>query len=144
MRRALRQFVVRRQPMTAAPEVLAELQGLRVRVPHLTGAMVASTDGLVIAHLVTGAEPDGLAALTAAALGVGARLSDAVGHGGFRELVVSGELGYVATYAAGAASVLTLLASADANVGRLNLEARRAGARIAELVDGALERQRQA
>ncbi len=129
--------------MTAAPEVLAELQGLRVRVPHLTGAMVASTDGLVIAHLVTDMEPDGVAALTAAALGVGARLTDAVGHGGFRELVVSGERGYVATYAAGPSCVLTLLASAEANVGRLNLEARRSGARVAELTAAPLERQRQ-
>ncbi|WP_435854769.1 roadblock/LC7 domain-containing protein [Streptomyces triculaminicus] len=126
--------------MTAAPEVLAELQGLRVRVPHLTGAMVASTDGLVIAHLVTGMEADPVAALTAAALGVGSRLTDAVGHGGFRELIVSGEGGYVATYAAGTSCVLTLLASADANVGRLNLEARRTGARIAELAGAALER----
>ncbi|MFI2074037.1 MULTISPECIES: roadblock/LC7 domain-containing protein [Streptomyces] len=126
--------------MTAAPEVLAELQGLRVRVPHLTGAMVASTDGLVIAHLVTGMEADPVAALTAAALGVGSRLTDAVGHGGFRELIVSGEGGYVATYAAGNSCVLTLLASADANVGRLNLEARRTGARIAELAGAALER----
>ncbi|MFI9202336.1 roadblock/LC7 domain-containing protein [Streptomyces sp. NPDC053048] len=128
--------------MTAAPEVLAELQGLRVRVPHLTGAMVASTDGLVIAHLVTDMEPDGVAALTAAALGVGARLTDAVGHGAFRELIVSGERGYVATYAAGGSCVLTLLASADANVGRLNLEARRAGARIAALAGEALEGRR--
>ncbi|MEV4442249.1 roadblock/LC7 domain-containing protein [Streptomyces sp. NPDC049577] len=129
--------------MTPAPEVLAELQGLRTRVPHLTGALVASTDGLVIAHLVTGMEPDGVAALTAAALGVGARLTDAVGHGGFRELLVAGERGYVATYAAGASCVLTLMASADANVGRLNLEARRTGPRIAALVDAALERRRQ-
>ncbi|MEX2980562.1 roadblock/LC7 domain-containing protein [Streptomyces sp. C36] len=140
MRRALRQLAGRRQSMTAAPEVLAELQGLRVRVPHLTGAMVASTDGLVIAHLVTGMEADPVAALTAAALGVGSRLTDAVGHGGFRELIVSGEGGYVATYAAGNSCVLTLLASADANVGRLNLEARRTGARIAELAGAALER----
>ncbi|MEV6669268.1 roadblock/LC7 domain-containing protein [Streptomyces sp. NPDC051162] len=128
--------------MTAAPpEVLAELQELRVRVPHLTGSMVASTDGLVIAHLLAGAEPDGMAALTAAALGVGARLTDAVGHGGFRELLVSGEFGYVATYAAGASSVLTLLAAGDANVGRLNLEARRACPRIAALVDASHRRQ---
>ncbi|MCC2278198.1 roadblock/LC7 domain-containing protein [Streptomyces sp. ET3-23] len=141
MRRALRQFAGRRQPMTAAPEVLSELQGLRVRVPHLTGALVASKDGLVIAHVVGDVEPDGLAALTAAALGVGARLTEAVGHGGFRELLVSGERGYVATYAAGTSCVLTLLASAEANVGRLNLEARRTGPRIAALVEGTLERQ---
>jgi hypothetical protein len=46
--------------------------------------------------------------------------------------------GYVATYAAGAGAVLTLLAQDRVNVGRLHLEGRRAGARIAELVDGAV------
>ncbi|GAA3028611.1 hypothetical protein GCM10020000_01400 [Streptomyces olivoverticillatus] len=131
--------------MTAAPEVLAELQGLRVRVPPSDGgAMVASTDGLVIAHVVSGMEPDGVAALTAAALGVGARLTTAVGHGGFRELLVSGEHGYVATYAARHRVRPDAAGLLRRQRGRLNLEARRAGSRIAALVDGALERQRQA
>ncbi|MER5464170.1 MULTISPECIES: roadblock/LC7 domain-containing protein [unclassified Streptomyces] len=138
MRRALRLRAERRQLMTAEADVLAELKKLRVRVPQLTGVLAASTDGLVLAADSTDAES--VAALTAAALGVALRLTEATGQGGFRELLVRGERGYVATYAAGSSAVLTLLAEPRINVGRLHLEARRSGARIGELVDGALER----
>lgn len=126
--------------MTAEPYVLGELRRLRARVPQLTGALAASVDGLVLAQDTGDVEPEGVAALTAAALGIAVRLTDATGRGGFRELLVRGEHGYVATYAAGGAAVLTLLAEDRVNVGRLHLEGRRSGARIAELVDGALER----
>ncbi|WP_425508593.1 roadblock/LC7 domain-containing protein [Streptomyces genisteinicus] len=124
--------------MTAEADVLGEIRRLRARVPQLTGALAASADGLVLA--ADTAEAEGVAALTAAALGVALRLTDATGQGGFKELLVRGERGYVATYAAGTSAVLTVLAEPRINVGRLHLEARRAGARIGELVDGALER----
>ncbi|GAA3146039.1 hypothetical protein GCM10010521_36410 [Streptomyces rameus] len=117
--------------------VLDELLRLRTRVPQLTGALAAGVDGLVVAHDTPGVDPEGLAALTAAALGVAVRVTDATGHGGFRELLVRGERGYIATYAAGRTAVLTLLAQDRVNVGRLHLEGRRAGARIGELLDAA-------
>jgi hypothetical protein len=87
-------------------------------------------------------QPEGLAALTAAALGVGRRMVDLAARGDFRELLVRGADGYLATYAAGPTAVLTLLADGRVNVGRLHLEGRRCGARIAELVAAraALER----
>ncbi|MFP1629982.1 diacylglyceryl transferase [Streptomyces sp. t39] len=138
MRRALRLRAERRQLMTAEADVLGEIRRLRARVPQLTGALAASADGLVLASDT--AEAEGVAALTAAALGVALRLTEATGQGGFKELLVRGETGYVATYAAGSSAVLTVLAEPRINVGRLHLEARRAGARIGELVDGALER----
>ncbi|MGW2712359.1 roadblock/LC7 domain-containing protein [Streptomyces sp. NPDC001356] len=117
--------------------VLEELLRLRTRVPQLTGALAAGVDGLVVAHDTPGVDPEGLAALTAAALGVAVRVADATGHGGFRELLERGERGYIATYAAGRTAVLTLLAQDRVNVGRLHLEGRRAGARIGELLDAA-------
>ncbi|KUN87923.1 hypothetical protein AQJ66_09960 [Streptomyces bungoensis] len=117
--------------------VLDELRRLRTRVPQLTGALAAGVDGLVVAHDTPGVDPEGLAALTAAALGVAVRVADATGNGGFRELLVRGEHGYVATYAAGRTAVLTLLTQDRVNVGRLHLEGRRAGARIGELLDAA-------
>lgn len=127
-------------PEAEAQDVLAELQRLRARVPLLTGALAASTDGLVVARDTPGIEAEGVAALTAAALGVSVRMADATGRGGFRELLIRGESGYIATYAAGSSAVLTLLAEDRINVGRLHLEGRRAGARIGEMVDAAQDR----
>ncbi|MEU6194507.1 roadblock/LC7 domain-containing protein [Streptomyces sp. NPDC047061] len=117
--------------------VLDELRRLRTRMPQLTGALAAGVDGLVVAHDCPGVDPEGLAALTAAELGVAVRVSDATGKGELRELLVRGEDGYVATYAAGHSAVLTLLAEDRVNVGRLHLEGRRAAARIGEVVDAA-------
>jgi predicted regulator of Ras-like GTPase activity (Roadblock/LC7/MglB family) len=123
--------------MATEAEVLDELHRLRARVPQLTGALAASVDGLVLAQDTPGVEPEGVAALTAAVLGVAVRMTDATGRGDFRELLVRGAHGYVATYAAGSSAVLTLLAQDRVNVGRLHLEGRRAGTRIGELVDTA-------
>ncbi|AQS66006.1 roadblock/LC7 domain-containing protein [Streptomyces pactum] len=120
--------------MAVESDVLDELHRLRTRVPQLTGSLAATVDGLVLAHDAPGTEPEGLAALTAAALGVAHRMADATARGGFRELLLRGTDGYVATYAAGPAAVLTLLADGRVNVGRLHLEGRRGGARIGELV----------
>ncbi|MEU6915482.1 roadblock/LC7 domain-containing protein [Streptomyces olindensis] len=120
--------------MAVETDVLDELRRLRTRVPGLTGSLAATVDGLVLAHDVPEAEPEGLAALTAAALGVAYRMTDAAARGDFRELLVRGADGYVATYAAGTTAVLTLLAEDRVNVGRLHLEGRRGGARIADLV----------
>ncbi|MBL3666135.1 roadblock/LC7 domain-containing protein [Streptomyces sp. M2CJ-2] len=120
--------------MAVETDVLDELRRLRTRVPRLAGSLAATVDGLVLAHDVPDTEPEGLAALTAAALGVAYRVTDATARGEFRELLVRGTRGYVATYAAGSTAVLTLLADDRVNVGRLHLEGRRSGARIADLV----------
>ncbi|MEU9668576.1 roadblock/LC7 domain-containing protein [Streptomyces bobili] len=123
--------------MAAEPEILAELRRLRARVPQLTGALVAGVDGLVLAHDTPGVESEGVAALTATSLAVAVRLADITGQGAFRELLVRGVHGYVATYAAGGSAVLTVLAQDRVNVGRLHLESRRCGTRVGELVDAA-------
>lgn len=126
--------------MAAEADVLVELKRLRSRIPQLRGALTASVDGLVLAQDAPDVEPEGLCALTAAALGVALRLSDATHQGGFRELLIRGEEGYVATYTAGSSAVLTLLAEPRVNVGRLHLEGRRSSVLIGELVDAAVER----
>ncbi|WP_416964518.1 roadblock/LC7 domain-containing protein [Streptomyces sp. Agncl-13] len=121
--------------MASEAEILDELRRLRARVPQLTGALAAGVDGLVLAQDTPGVEPERVAALTVTALGVAVQMADATGQGDFRELIVRGVYGYVATYAAGRGAVLTVLAQDRVHVGRLLLEGRRAGARIGELVD---------
>lgn len=67
--------------MVSEPEILDELRRLRARVPQLTGALTAGVDGLVLAHDTPGVEPEVVAALTAAALGVAVRMADTTGQG---------------------------------------------------------------
>lgn len=113
--------------MASEAEILDELRRLRARVPQLTGALAAGVDGLVLAQDTPGVEPERVAALTVTALGVAVRMADATGQGDFRELLVRGVYGYVATYAAGRGAVLTVLAQDRVHLGRLLLEGRRAG-----------------
>ncbi|MGW7688216.1 roadblock/LC7 domain-containing protein [Streptomyces asiaticus] len=143
MRLTLRQRTERKWLLAAEPEVLEELRRLRARVTHVTGALAATSDGVVLAHDTATVEPEGVAALTAAALGVAQSMAGATGRGAFRELLVRGENGYVATYAAGSTAVLTVLAGDRTNVGRLHMEARRSGARLADLMGVALSRAEQ-
>jgi predicted regulator of Ras-like GTPase activity (Roadblock/LC7/MglB family) len=140
MRLTLKQFTGRRRPAAADPAVLRELRLLRTRVPQLTGALAVGSDGTLLGEDAPGVEAEPLAALTATVLAQALRLADAAGRGRPRELLVRGEEGYVAAYAAGPAAVLAVLAEPGANVGRIHLEARRTGARIADLVDVAAER----
>ncbi|MEU3252229.1 roadblock/LC7 domain-containing protein [Streptomyces sp. NPDC006997] len=120
--------------MAVEDDVLDELRRLRSRLPQLTGSLAASVDGLVLAQDAPGTEPESLAAITAAALGVAQRMADLTARGDFRELLLRGADGYVATYTAGPSVVLTLLTDDRVNVGRLHLEGRRSGVRIGELV----------
>ncbi|MGW5225272.1 roadblock/LC7 domain-containing protein [Nocardia niigatensis] len=114
-------------------QVLEELKLLRDRVPQLTGTLVASTDGLLIAHdLPTHIEPAGMAALTAAQLSLSHRLAATAHGGGFHEVVVHGETGDVVIYAVGWTASLTVLAGPGANIGRLHLESRPAARAIAD------------
>ncbi|WP_245663003.1 roadblock/LC7 domain-containing protein [Nocardia inohanensis] len=113
-------------------QVLAELKALRERVPRVTGSLVASNDGLLIAHdLPTQIEPTGMAAMTAAHLSLSHRLTVTAHGGGFHEVVVRGTGGHVVIYAAGWTS-LTVLAEPEINIGRLHLESRPVARAIAD------------
>ncbi|XVQ11620.1 roadblock/LC7 domain-containing protein [Spirillospora sp. CA-255316] len=125
------------------PALRAELTALRGRVARLTGSLIASSDGLLIAHdLPDGVEPSGMAALTAAELALSHRMTSTAHGGGFHEVVLRGTNGYVVIYSAGWSASLTVLSEPDVNVGRLHLESRPAARAIAELLAGAAEHPR--
>lgn len=115
-------------------ELLAELGRLRRAVPEITGCLVASTDGLLIADDAHALVVEGVAALAAACLGVSQRIADSAGQAEFQEVLIRSTGGYVAMYLAGHGAVLVLLAGAEANVGLLHHEARRATAAVSRVV----------
>jgi predicted regulator of Ras-like GTPase activity (Roadblock/LC7/MglB family) len=120
--------------MTVDPAVLEELDRLRARVPKLSGSVLATTDGLVVAHDARGIEPDGLAALAAAHLALARRFAQAVNHGELRESVVECDRGYITTYTAGRAALLALVTTGDANLAMVHLEARRCVRRLIRIL----------
>jgi uncharacterized protein len=111
--------------MTVDPAVLEELGRLRTRLPELAGTVLATTDGLVLAHDAHGIEPDSIAALSAAHLSLARRFAHAVNHGDLRESVVECDRGYITSYTAGPNALLTLVTSGDANLAMVHHEARR-------------------
>src|ERR1700753_4520216 len=102
------------------------MQALRDRVTGITGAAVASSDGLIIKADVDGVSPDTLAALAAASLGVAQRMPSEAVQGALREAVNRSSGGYVAIYAVGGTAVLLLTGDEGLDVGRLHREARHA------------------
>jgi predicted regulator of Ras-like GTPase activity (Roadblock/LC7/MglB family) len=120
--------------MTVDPAVLEELDRLRGRMPELAGSVLATTDGLVVAHDAHGIEPDSIAALAAAHLALARRFAHAVGHGELRESVVECDRGYITSYTAGPNALLTLVTSGDANLAMVHLEARRCVRRLVRIL----------
>jgi uncharacterized protein len=120
--------------MTVDPAVLEELGRLRTRLPELSGTVLATTDGLVLAHDAHGIEPDSIAALSAAHLALARRFAHAVNHGGLRESVVECDRGYITTYTAGPNALLTLVTTGDANLALVHHEARRCVRRIVRIL----------
>lgn len=120
--------------MTVDPAVLEELDRLRGRMPELSGSVLATTDGLVVAHDAHDIEPDSLAALAAAHLALARRFAAAVNHGELRESVVECDRGYITSYIAGPNALLTLVTSGAANLAMVHLEARRCVRRLVKIL----------
>jgi len=120
--------------MTVDSAVLDELSRLRTRLPELSGSVLASADGMVLAHDAQGIEPDSLAALAAAHLALARRFAHAVNQGELRESVVECDLGYITSYTAGPNALLTLVSSGNANLAMVHHEARRCVRRLMALL----------
>jgi predicted regulator of Ras-like GTPase activity (Roadblock/LC7/MglB family) len=120
--------------MTVDPAVLEELSRLRTRLPELSASVLASADGMVVAHDAHGVEPDSVAALAAAHLALARRFAHAVSRGELRESVVECDLGYITSYTAGPNALLTLVTSGNANLALVHHEARRCVRRLVALL----------
>ena len=111
------------------------VESLRAAVPELRGVLIASTEGLPIAHsLSNGADAARVAAMAAAAASLGRRVSDSLNVGGFEEITVSGGDGQIFLYQAGAKGVLAVMGPAGANTGLIHLEARGVAREVGDML----------
>src|SRR5207248_4894236 len=83
------------------------LETLRSAIPDLRGVLLASNEGLPVAHsLANGSDPNRVAAMAAAASNLGRRISDSMATGAMAEVSVRGDDGMLFVYSAGSKAVL--------------------------------------
>jgi predicted regulator of Ras-like GTPase activity (Roadblock/LC7/MglB family) len=114
--------------------VRAELFALRDQVAGITDSAVASVDGLLIVSDTDGVRPDVLAAMSAAALGLGRSTAAEMGMGELREVVTRCQSGHIAIYAIHGKSLLVVLGDEGLDVAHLHLQSRPAVSRLADLL----------
>jgi predicted regulator of Ras-like GTPase activity (Roadblock/LC7/MglB family) len=109
----------------------AELRELLTEVIGVTGALVATTDGMLVAAEVEDSlHPESIAALAAAASGVGSQFAYLMRLGVLGGTVVQGTKGCVAVHPLDQRTILVLFGTDGPNVARLHLAVRQALPRI--------------
>lgn len=96
----------------AAPyeALVAELKSLRARVMGVNETVISTADGLLVAADTATAQPESVAALAAASLGLGRRTAAEVGLFGLTNVVTRCTGGYVVVLAVGDHALLAILA----------------------------------
>jgi predicted regulator of Ras-like GTPase activity (Roadblock/LC7/MglB family) len=102
--------------MSKQEELARVIYDMRRSIPELHGVMIASTDGLSIAHDFPEAE------------------AERTNLGGLHEAVVRGDHGYLVVYAAGENAVLVMSGPTTSNLGLMRIEARAASAQVSKVL----------
>lgn len=111
-------------------QVLTELSGLRSAVSGVEGCVVATSDGLLVAHVLPEKEQSQAAALIATLTAVAKQAVQITGRGELLEAAIRGTFGYVAVYAVGDSAVLAVLGRPTLNIALLQLRTRPVVARL--------------
>ena len=112
--------------------VLNELNGSSA---DIEASAVISIDGLMMASLLpAGLDQDRMGAMSAALLSLGARVARELNRGTLDQVLVKGDNGYVLMLQAGNDAVLTVLASTQAKLGLIFLDAKRAATAMAQVL----------
>ena len=111
------------------------IEGLRAEIPELRGILLATAEGLPIAHSLSGGlDASRVAAMAAAAASLARRVGDhlALGQSG-GEVSIAGAQGVMFVYAAGPMAVLAVIGQTGTNAGLVHLEARIAAKEMGDL-----------
>ena len=111
-------------------QVRNALQELLSEVIGVSGALVASIDGLLVAEVTTGVEVDVVAALASATSSVGHQFANVLGLGPATGTVIQAANGCAAVYPIGETAMLVLYCVDSTHVARLHLAVRQAMPRI--------------
>ncbi|WP_030326570.1 roadblock/LC7 domain-containing protein [Streptomyces sp. NRRL B-3229] len=114
-----------------------EMRGLREQVTGITDTAVAAADGLLIAaDTADSIDPEGLAALAAAGLGLARRTAGATDRGALRRTVTYGSHGCAAFYAVGDTALMVVLGDEGMDLEQLHRATQPTLHRIGSILTG--------
>jgi uncharacterized protein len=115
-------------------DVAVELARLKGRVTGVTGGVLAAADGLLIGHDGgIGYDPHDLAAVAAAAYGVGSQAGRVLEQGGNLHVAIRSEHGYYVVVSVGEDALLGVVADSGLNLAQLHIELRNMVDRLGEI-----------
>lgn len=120
--------------MSRQSDYMALVRQLRENVPDISGAMIATVDGLAICTDFPESEAARIAAMGASSIGLGNRISETTDLGALTQMMIEGKSELLIIYMAGPGAVLALRAPIRANLGLIRLEGPKAATKVAELV----------
>jgi predicted regulator of Ras-like GTPase activity (Roadblock/LC7/MglB family) len=115
-------------------DVAVELARLKGRVTGVTGGVLAAADGLLIGY--DGGEeydPHDLAAVAAAAYGIGSQAGRVLEQGDNQHVAIRSEHGYYVVVSIGETALLGVVADSGLNLAQLHLELRNMVDRLGEI-----------
>ncbi|TET74334.1 MAG: hypothetical protein E3J43_10045 [Candidatus Heimdallarchaeota archaeon] len=116
-------------------ELMECINELRFRSIGIVDVAVVSQEGLPLVSLVLErVEETRFAAMTAAMLSLGERVSTELNKGLLKKIFVEGDHGYIISMQAGENAVLTVSATTDTKLGLLFLDMERASAKISKIL----------
>ena len=112
------------------------LKNLNMRSPEIEASAVMSRDGMMVAsEMKPGVEPDRVAAMCAALLGLSDTAASELDRGELRLVLLHGAKGVLLLVQVGDSHVLALSATTDIKLGAVLMESRRAAGELqAELI----------
>jgi len=111
--------------MSTVEQIEGILQNIESEIPSVIGTVIASRDGFVITDTLAGEDAEEIAAMVATTTGVSERMASTLTAGDVEETSIKAADRSVFLYRAGGEGVLAIIAKGDANVGMINLQARR-------------------
>lgn len=107
--------------------MIDRLRDLQAGTPDIEASAVVSVDGLIMASsLPADVDEDRISAMSAAMLSLGDRIASELGRGLLDQVYIKGSEGIIVLRAVGDDAVLTVLARAEAKLGLIFLDMKRA------------------
>ena len=114
------------------------LRALNDAVPkQIEGSLIASTDGFLIASTLSEEDAERVAAMVATTVGVSRRMARILNAGSLNETAIAGEDRHIRLYLIDDRGVLAVITKSESNTALINLSAREAVRKTADLMDKA-------